>query len=169
MVEDDILFTNPLAGKGLIEYLLPANQVCKGYVFTPVCQSFCSQGGVGIPACIASGIPACLAAVGVSRSTPSGGKLRDLATGGSPSPDLGGVSRPTPRGGYLFSICTEADPPPRGRLLLRAVRILLECILVIGRFTDLLIFSFYFNFITDVSANIWYSINLVIFLPPKPV
>ena len=27
--------------------LLPAaNEVCEGYVFTPVCQSFCSQGGV---------------------------------------------------------------------------------------------------------------------------
>ena len=25
--------------------LLPANEVCEGYVFTPVCQSFCSQGG----------------------------------------------------------------------------------------------------------------------------
>ena len=30
----------------LITSLLPpANEVCKGYVFTPVCQSFCSQGG----------------------------------------------------------------------------------------------------------------------------
>ena len=27
-------------------YLPPANEVCEGYVFTPVCQSFCSQGGV---------------------------------------------------------------------------------------------------------------------------
>ena len=26
--------------------LPPANEVCEGYVFTPVCQSFCSQGGV---------------------------------------------------------------------------------------------------------------------------
>ena len=24
----------------------PANEVCEGYVFTPICQSFCSQGGV---------------------------------------------------------------------------------------------------------------------------
>ena len=34
------------------QYLLPANEVCEGYVFTPVCQSFCSQGGstwAGIP------------------------------------------------------------------------------------------------------------------------
>ena len=27
-------------------YLLPANEVCKGYVFTSICQSFCSQGGI---------------------------------------------------------------------------------------------------------------------------
>ena len=26
--------------------LPPANEVCQGYVFTPVCQSFCSQAGV---------------------------------------------------------------------------------------------------------------------------
>ena len=26
--------------------LPPANVVCEGYVFTPVCQSFCSQGGI---------------------------------------------------------------------------------------------------------------------------
>ena len=29
----------------LWEFLPPANEVCEGYVFTPVCQSFCSQGG----------------------------------------------------------------------------------------------------------------------------
>ena len=33
---------------GCYGYLPPANEVCKGYVFTPVCQSFCSQGG-GVP------------------------------------------------------------------------------------------------------------------------
>ena len=27
------------------QFLPPANEVCKGYVFTPVCQSFCSHGG----------------------------------------------------------------------------------------------------------------------------
>ena len=27
-------------------YLPPANEVCEGYVFTRVCQSFCSWGGV---------------------------------------------------------------------------------------------------------------------------
>ena len=31
--------------------LPPANEVCKGYVFTRVCQSFCSQEGVCLSAC----------------------------------------------------------------------------------------------------------------------
>ena len=35
-----------------LTYLPPANEVCEGYVFTPVCQSFCSGGacmvGVGM-------------------------------------------------------------------------------------------------------------------------
>ena len=32
-------------------YLPPTNEVCEGYVFTPVCQSFCSQGGGGARGC----------------------------------------------------------------------------------------------------------------------
>ena len=28
-------------------FLPPTNEVCEGYVFTPVCQSFCSQEGAG--------------------------------------------------------------------------------------------------------------------------
>ena len=31
-------------GENFTVLLPPANEVCKGYVFTPVCQSFCSQG-----------------------------------------------------------------------------------------------------------------------------
>ena len=33
-----------LADELYINFLLPANKVCEGYVFTPVCQRFCSQG-----------------------------------------------------------------------------------------------------------------------------
>ena len=53
------------------------------------------------------------------------------------------VSRPTPvgglqahtQGGECVPACTEADPPtPSRQLLLRAVRILLECILVFHSF-----------------------------------
>ena len=63
---------------------------------------------------------------GGSRSTPKGGLqahtrggLQAHTQGVSPGPHLGGC----------IPACTEADPPSR-RLLLRAVRILLECILV---------------------------------------
>ena len=31
--------------------LPPSNEVCEGYVFTPVCQSFRSQGGRGVHSC----------------------------------------------------------------------------------------------------------------------
>ena len=94
----------------------------------------------GIPACIVGDIPVCLAAGGwwwgVSRLTPMGGLQAHTQTGGFPGPHQGvsrptprWVSRPTPR--ECIPSCTEADPPPsRGRLLPRAVRILLECILV---------------------------------------
>ena len=75
----------------------------QGNIFTSMCQEFCSQGRCAIPACIAGGIPACLAA-GLQ-----GGCLL-----------LGG--------GLLLGV-PGGDPP--GRLLLRAVRILLECILVV--------------------------------------
>ena len=34
----------------------PANVVCEGYVFTPVCQSFCSQGGYAWWGCVAGGM-----------------------------------------------------------------------------------------------------------------
>ena len=77
---------------------------------------------------------------GVSRPTP-GGKLGALAWG-SPSPCLGGlqahiweVSR------WCIPACTEADIPLLSRrLLLQAVRILLECILLF-----LLMFCFIVN------------------------
>ena len=36
--------------------LPPAKEVCEGYVFKPVRQSFCSQGGGGIPACNGSAL-----------------------------------------------------------------------------------------------------------------
>ena len=62
--------------------------------------------GGAIPACIAGGILACLAA-GLRGVCSGGGLLPEVSAGGG---------------------CLEETPP--GRLLLRAVRILLECILV---------------------------------------
>ena len=52
-----------------------------------------------------------------------------LGGGGYPGPHLGGVVQAHTQGGCILA-CTEADPPIR-RLLLWAVRILLECILVL--------------------------------------
>ena len=92
-------------------YLPPVNGVCEGYVFTLVCHSVHGVGG-GIPACIAGGIPACLA--GFQAHTP----------GGSWGVWPGGLLS---EGGTCSRGCGDA---PSWRLLLRAVRILLECILV---------------------------------------
>ena len=88
------------------------------------------------------GIPACLAGLqahtqgevegsgwGVSRPTPME-KLRDLAGGGSTGPHMGGVSRPWPTQGGVYPNMHRGRPSPSRRLLLRVVRILLECILV---------------------------------------
>ena len=102
--------------------------------------------GGGIPACLAGDIPACLAGLwgGGSPGPHPGGKLRGLARGASPGSYLGGISRPIPRGvsdphpggspgphpgGCVFQHALR-QTPPHGWLLPRAVRILLECILV---------------------------------------
>ena len=73
----------------LFSLLPPANEFCEGYVFTPVCQSFCSQGG----------------ALQAPRPTPRG-EVEGSGLGGSPGPHPRGVSRPTPRG--------VSKPTPRG-------------------------------------------------------
>ena len=65
---------------------------------------------------------------GYSRPTPSR-KVEGFGQGGLQA-HTREVSRPTPEGVYIPA-CTEADPSPSRRLLLRAVRILLECILVV--------------------------------------
>ena len=44
-------------------YLPPANEVCERYVLTPVCQSFCSQGGGR--ACVVAGGGVCVVAGGM--------------------------------------------------------------------------------------------------------
>ena len=69
-------------------FLPPANEVCEGYVFTPVCQSFCSQLGGSNPACIA----------GLQAHTQGGAE--GLGLGGPPGPHLEGVGIPA---------CTEEN------------------------------------------------------------
>ena len=88
--------------------LPPASKVCEGYVFTPVCQSFCSQGE------------------GMSRPTPRG-RLGGLKGGWGVQAHTQGVQVQL---GVYPSMHWGRHPPPNRRLLLRTVRILLECILV---------------------------------------
>ena len=90
-------------------YLPPANKVCEGYVFMPVCQSFCSQGvGCGYPSMHCMWYPS----MQVSRPTPMG-EVEGFGWGGSPDSHLegswgvwpGGVSRPHP--GVCFQAHTQ--------------------------------------------------------------
>ena len=119
-------------------FLPSADEVCGGYVFTPVCKSVILFTG------------------GVSRLWPRGCLLEGVGVqaqawgqgvcpGGCPGPGPGvsawGVSRPRPggsragprgvqvqaQGGVCIPACTEADPPNR-RPLLWTVLILLEYI-----------------------------------------
>ena len=129
-------------GSALRGFLLPANEVCEGYVFTHVC----------------------LSTGGVSRPTPRGdvegsdqGGLQAHIRGGcwgvwpgrspgphlggsSPSPHLGGSPGPHP-GGYPSM--HWGRPPTSRQLLLWVVCILLECILVFlnMRLDGLLVYS----------------------------
>ena len=98
--------------------LPPANEVCKGYVFTPVCQSFCSQ-GVSAPVHAGIHIPPW-----------TRGRHHPRTRGRHPPHPLD--RRQTPPG----SEANPPAPPPHQQCMLgdtgnkRAVRILLECILV---------------------------------------
>ena len=148
-----------------IKLIPPANEVCEGYVFTRVCQSFCSRLGGGIPSCIAGGIShhalqvvsqhALQVSSGevvsqhvleVSRPTPRR-ELRGLARGGSPGPYPGGlqahtwgVSRPTPKGGFpsmdnTHSPAADAVADPRGRPQ-RAPTLLTKIFLILCSFGE---------------------------------
>ena len=109
-------------------YLTPANEVCEGYVFTCVCHSV-HRGWVSRPR---PRVKVKVSGRGGSRPT-AGGEVGGSGWGVS-RPKLGGVQAytwggPGPHRGWCIPACTEADFPSRW-LLLRAVRILLECILV---------------------------------------
>ena len=122
---------NHLPQKGsTFNSLPPANVVCEGYVFTRVCHSFCSQGGRGgwYPSMQWANPPpgwrtTTLPPRWRTTTLPPDG---EPPLGGEPPPPLGW--RPPPDG--------EPPPPPGWRnppppmVTVRAVRILLECILV---------------------------------------
>ena len=80
----------------------------QGNIFIGVCQEFCSQGGY-----LLRGVPA-----------PGG-----CSQGGVPAPQMGGACS-CPGGGGVPAPGGVAGGDPPKLLLLRAVRILLECILI---------------------------------------
>ena len=107
--------------------LPPANEVCEGYVFTPVCQSFCSQ-REGVSAPIHAGI---------QTPPPDQRQTHPGTRGRHPSQTRG---RPNPRDQRQAPITPTPPPdqrqtPPEQCMLgdtgnKREVRILLECIRV---------------------------------------
>ena len=141
-----------------------ANEVCEGYVFTRVCHSVhrgvsrpiprkeVGGSGWGISRPIPRGEVEGSGWGGVSRPIPRG--RLGVWLEGSPGPGLGGgVSRPRPQGSLSLGPGGSPGPgpggagpggrvcpsmhwgwPPSRQLLLRTVRILLECILVIYYF-----------------------------------
>ena len=132
-----------MIGQSKGRLLPPATK--QGYIFTGVCDSVHGGRG-GISACIAGGIPACLAAGLQGGGNPAcltgfqahtkGGSLGGSGRRGLQTHTKGEIERGLLPGrggacskGVAYSwggVC--GDPP--GWLLLRAVRILLECILV---------------------------------------
>ena len=127
-------------------YYRPQTKLRKGNVFTPVCQSFCSQ-GVCIPACTGHTLPGQTLPLG--RHPPGRHPPRQTHSWADTHPpgrhpswaDTHPLGRCTPPGQTPpLHRHPQADrpgrhppgkhPPPR-RPLQRTVRILLECILVL--------------------------------------
>ena len=145
---DSIISTSKMSAtkQCMYTFLPPANEVCEGYVFTPVCHSV-HRRGVSRPRGEVgwSGWGGCLGPDpgggwgsdgGVSRPRPKG-KIGGSGQGCvCPGPHPAGWTRPTPGGcpgpgpGGCIPTCTQADTPPSRWLLLWVVCILLECILV---------------------------------------
>ena len=108
-------------------YIYRPQRSCEGYVFRHICDSVHGGGGgCAIPACIAGGIPACLAAGGCLLK--GGSAPRGCLLWGVPA---WGVA--CSGGCLLRGACWGGgvETPESRWLLLRTVRILLECILVI--------------------------------------
>ena len=113
---------------------------CEGYVFTPVCQSFCSQGG--LPQCtLGYHHPPGAYTPGPgtrwdqaplqTRHPPRPGTPRTRTPCSGPgTPCLGPGTPPRTRHPRYQAHPPGPGTPPSRRLLLRTVRILLECILV---------------------------------------
>ena len=105
----------------VIMLLLPANEICEGYVFTPVCQSFCSREGVcmtEVGACMAGGACMVGGCVGVCMARGCVWQGACMVGGACMAGGVHAMHAP-PRHYETRSVNA------------RAVRILLECILVL--------------------------------------
>ena len=116
-------------------FLPPANEVCEGYVFTPVCQSFCSRGG-GFPQCMLGYPPETRHP---PRSTPTPGPGNPLGPDSThrrsqhpreQTPPPGTRHSPGSRPPLLGSDTPSAQCMLGDTVNERAARILLECNLV---------------------------------------
>ena len=105
--------------RGVKLFLPPANE---GYVFTRICLSVHGGGGVSQHA------------LQVSRPTPRG-EVEGSGLGGLQAHTWGGLQAHT-RGRMGIPACTEASTSPSRWLLLRLVRILLDCIHVRHNFVE---------------------------------
>ena len=126
-----------------LNYYWPQRSCGQGNIFTPVCHSFCSQRGGGLPQCMLGyHPPGADTPLGsdtpVPDTTPQGADIppqEQTPPGADTPPDTTPRSRP-PRGRHPPGPDTLPDqtPPPGSRLqhtvYERPVRTLLECILV---------------------------------------
>ena len=110
-------------------FLPPATKLRQGNIFRSVCQEFCWGGVVSQHALqqVSKGGVVSQHAMQVSRPIPKGEVEGDLAGGGLQAHTQGGSG---PQLGSLSQHALRQTPPTPQELLLRAVRILLECILV---------------------------------------
>ena len=118
----------PTKRTNVLKLLLPANEACEGYVFTPVCQSF-SSWGVCLSACWDT-LPGALHGADIPQTRyPPGANPPPGPVTLPPGADPPGADPPGP------GTPPRSRPPPVQCMLgdtvnKRAVRILLECNLV---------------------------------------
>ena len=109
-----IRFTRP-AYNAVQSVFLPSATKLRRLCFTPVCQSFCSRGG----------LPQCMLGC-----NPPGTRHPSPGSRHTPPPDQAPPPEQTHTPGTRHPLTRHPPPPAIRRLLLRTVRILLECILV---------------------------------------
>ena len=120
---------NFFTGVKIHDWFLPsATKLGQGNIFRSVCQEFCPRGG-GVSRPRPKGEVGGLAG-GWFLGPDPGGEVGRSGQGGCPDPHPGGGGCPGPDPGGCIMHWGRHRPPPSRQLLLRVVRVLLECILV---------------------------------------